>query len=53
VKNYRNLASIDAIKLLNLPSFTYQNGILSVLDNLDKFPFKIYRVFIVSAGVII
>ena len=49
MKSYRNLASIDAIKLLNLPSYPDQNGILTVLDNIELIPFKICRVFTISA----
>jgi dTDP-4-dehydrorhamnose 3,5-epimerase-like enzyme len=49
MKSYRNLASINEIKLLNFPSFAGQNGILTVLDNIELVPFKICRIFTVSA----
>jgi len=49
MKSYRNLASINEIKLLTFPSFVDQNGILTVLDNIELVPFKICRIFTVSA----
>jgi|APSaa5957512535_1039671.scaffolds.fasta_scaffold06075_4 UDP-2-acetamido-3-amino-2,3-dideoxy-glucuronate N-acetyltransferase len=41
--------SINSIKLLNIPSYSEENGELVVLEEDDVVPFPIARVFVVNA----
>jgi dTDP-4-dehydrorhamnose 3,5-epimerase-like enzyme len=49
MKNKLTLNSIDEVKLISLQNFLDDNGMLSVLDNIDLIPFKVLRFFTVSA----